>query len=1044
MNLPELGVRRPVTTAMLFTAIIILGFVSLSRLGIDLMPKIEIPTIGVITQYEGAGSQEVENRITELLEERLATVSDLDKIESTSQEGLSIVLLKFEWGTNLDVASNDVRDSLDIVKPYLPEDVDDPSIFKFDLSMMPVLIMGVTADESYPHLRKIIEDKVCTPLEAIPGVAAARVRGGLERQILVEIDRTRLEAYHLSINQIVGVLRAENISLPGGHLKIGRLDYILRTPEELEISEIEKIVVATRSGVPIYLKHIASVRDAFKEETEKVHIDRMPGIIMMVQKQSGANTVNVSRRVLQELEALGKELPPDVNLKVVMDFSEFITLSIKNLRNTVFFGGIFVFLVILFFLRNLRGSIIVASSIPICLIITFVLMFAGDFTINILSLSSLAIAIGMVVDAAIVVYENIHRHTELGERASEAAVIGASEVGTPIVAAVLCMVSVFIPLVFVGGMTGVLMRELAFTISLALLASLFTALTLIPMLSSKLLRARRESEVSNPTSRKIPLSRFYIQSEKWFKGLENRYRLLLGWALSHRRLVISGGFVILALSFAMVKFVSTEFMPAMERGMLTFNVELPVGERFEETGKVVKTMDEIIAKHVPEMETCFSRWGYAERGIESLMGGEQGSNIGMSMTKIVTKSERKRSEREIALDLKSKFSSFPGAEVRFSAEDPMEGLMFGGGKPLTIEIRGYDLGTARNFSRQVAEVIKGIRGVSDVEISRREGKPELQIIVDRDRASSLGLNVANIATAIETYFKGKVATQYREGGDEYDILVRLREEDRQHIKDVENVFVTSPLGKQIGLSNIAEIRRQVGPVKIERKGQERIVKVSGEIYGRDLGSVVREAKEKLSRLTIPPGFTFGFGGAREEQEKSFRLLFLALILGIILVYMVMASQFESIRDPFIILSAIPFSMIGVIWALIITGYTLSVISFIGLIMLTGIAVETGIVLISYINILRRRGMETREAIMEGGRVRFRPVLMAAITTILGLTPLALARGEGAEMWSPLAITVIGGLLVSTVVTLIFIPTLYSVFEERVKRKLSRQKMRRNS
>lgn len=1010
-------------TAMLFIAAIILGLVSLTRLGIDMMPEIELPTVSVITTYQGAGPQEVENRVTEVLEERLSTVSNLDRIESISQEGVSSVNLKFDWGVNLDEATNDVRDKVDLAQAFLPEDADDPIIFRFDFSMMPILILGVTAQESYPILHDLLDERVVDPLKTVPGVATALVRGGLEREILVEVNRTRLEAYHLSVDQVIDALKRENLSLPGGHLKTGKMDYLIRTPEELEIPEIKDIIVATRNGTPIYLKDVAEVKDTFKEETVKVEVNRRPGLILLVQRQSGANTVRVTERVLKKLEELKDNLPPDVKINVVRNMSEFISLSIAILRNALFWGGLFVILVILFFLRNLRGSLIIACAIPTSLIITFILMYLADYTLNWISLSSLAIAIGLVVDGAIVILDNVYRHRELGERPSEAAIFGSSEVGKAVIASSLTTVAIFLPLIFIKGVIGIMFKQMAFVVILALLASLATALVLIPMLSSKLLHSKKEE--------KGPLRRLYKRSERWFSIVEERYKILLGWALGNRKKVILGAAALLLSSLLLFPLVGTRFMPEQDSGLFQVNIEMPVGTRLEETGKVTRAIEEIFSREVPETEASFARWGYQETGLRSPIIREEGSHIGMTMTRLVPIGKRRRSSQEIVESLRPLVTSFPGARVRFSTEDPLTGLLFGGGKPLTIEVWGYDLDLGRRLAQEVAKIIEGIEGVKDVEISRKEGKPELQIVVDREKASRLGLNVSVIGNTIKSLVSGKKATQYRERGREYDISVRLREEDRDQIEDLEKIFITSPSGKQIRLSNVVSIREEIGPAKIERRDQQRIIKVMGNI-GRDLGSIVREAEEKIKALTIPSGFFIKFSGEREEQEKSFRNLLFALILGVILVYMVMASQFESLRDPFIILFSVPFAMIGVIWALLITNQIFTVDAFIGLIMLVGIVVNNAIVLISYINILRERGYTIREAVTLGGKTRLRPVLMTTITTVFGLLPLALLRGEGSEFWRPFGITIIGGLLVSTLITLIFVPTLYSIFEEKRK------------
>jgi len=1030
MRLPEIGVRRPVATAMFFIAIVIVGLVCLTQLGIDMMPDMEIPTVGVITTYQGAGSQEVESRITEIIEEQVSTVQGLDEIQSSSQEGISVVSAKFDWGYNLDEATNDIRDKVDLAKEALPDDADDPILFKFDLSMMPILVLGIRADQSYPLLYNLAEKKIADPLKQIPGVAAATIRGGLEREIHVDIDLEKLDAFHLAIDQVINVLRAQNLSLPGGHIKTGKTDYLVRTPEEFRsVEEITHVVVTHSNGVPVFLKDIATVEDGFKELTRDVTVGRKKGLIVMVQKQSGANIVAVADRVRKELEEIKRGLPPDVDIAIAMDSSDFIKRSIANLRNAVLYGGLFVILAILFFLRNLRGSIIVAISIPSSLIVSFLFLYLAGYTINVMSLTSLAIAVGMVVDASIVVLENIFRHGERGERMTQASMLGPSEVETAVSASTLTNIAVFVPIIFVGGITGIMFKQLAYVVCLTLLTSLLTALLLVPMLSSQLLKAKKDGE--KPQKAGI-LGRLSLLSEGFFRGMDAWYSRLLGWSLGHKKIVILVALTLLTGTAGLVPMIGTEFTPQQDQGQFQVTIEMPEGTRMEETGRISEAVEEIIYQHVPELESSFRSWGIGEEGIATLLGGSEGSNIGTMRCRMVSMDERERSTKEVVNALRPLMNSFPGADIRFSVDDPISGLMFGGGKPFQIDVYGYDLEIGRDLSQRVASVLKSIPGLTDVEISRKEGKPELQIIVDREKASRLGLNVSAVAQTARTYIAGTVATQFREKGDEHDIRVRLMEKDREHIEDIAKSFVRTSSGKAVPLSTIADIKHDIGPVKIERKGQERIISITADLYKRDLGSVVKEAREKLAGIEFPEGFSYIFSGAREEQEKSFRFLFVALLLGGVLVYMVMAAQFESLRDPFIIFFSIPFGIIGVIWAMVLTGQPLSVISFIGLIMLLGIVVNNAIVLIDYINILRKRRFSVRDAVVQGGKNRLRPVLMTAFTTIFGMLPLALSTGEGSEMWNTMGTTVIGGLLVSTFITLFFVPTLYAIFEERVK------------
>ena len=1032
MKLPEFGVRRPVFTTMIFVAIVLLGIVALNMLPIDLMPKMEIPTMAVITFYRGAGAEDIETKITKVIEEQVSTTPNIKEVTSTSEENLSVVTMRFEWGTDLDEAANDVRQRLDMAIMNLPDDADRPMLFKMDVSMMPMLFFGVTAQQSYPRLRDIIDNKFCDPLKRIPGVAMATIMGGLEREIQVNIDRQRLEAYHLSISQVTAMLAAENLSLPAGDLKIGRTDYIIRVPGEFRnVEEIGDVVVGNFNGTPIYLRDIAQVKDSFKEKERRVRINREEGLIVMVQKQSGANTVTVANRIKKTLPKLEKKLPPDVKVVLIMDSSEFIIRSINNLASTVGWALLFVVLVVFFFLREIRGSLIIAVTIPVSLVVAFSFLYVGGYTINMMSLSAIAIALGMVVDNAIVIYENIYRHHSGGESRKEASIFGAGEVGTAVMASTFTTIAIFFPIIFVKGLTGIMFRELGLVVMIVLAASLFSALTLTPMLSSQFMRVPLPGE-----ERKGLIRRFHDFSEKWFTGLEATYRRLLNWALNHREIIIAVSLGIFVGSLFLFKIVGTEFMPTMDQGQVRGTVELPVGTRVEATDQVMKKIEDIMEKEVPERKMMFARCGKSETGFGAMMGQRSDTHIIMVGGRLVPKNERKRSDRDIAQALSKKIAKIPGIQtIDFAQQDAMQ-MISGGVKPVTVEIYGHDIAKTDTFAVEVKKIMDEIPGLTDVTISREKGKPELWVEVDRKKAASLGLNMAQIASTLRTKFYGDVATKYREGGEEYDTFVRLEGSDRQSIADLENAFVTSPLGKQIPISNIARIVERRGPLTIERKDQERVVYVGGSLYKRSLGKVVADLKKRLAKISIPEGIAVEIGGSAQDQAETFRWLGIALVFGIILVYMVMAAQFESLLDPFVILFSIPFAIVGVIWALFITGKTFNTISFVGMVMLVGIVVNNAIVLVDYINIMRARGLALFEAILVTGPRRLRPVLMTAFTTIFALLPLALKTGEGSEMWSPLAISVIGGLLVSTLVTLILVPVMYSIFETRVKKNVT--------
>jgi len=1033
MKLPELGVNRPVTTLMVFLGILLLGFVTLTQLPIDLLPDIEIPSISVITIYQGASTEDVETRVTKVIEDYVSTVPNLKEITSVSREGMSAVTLRFEWRTNLDEAANDIRQGLDFAKRDLPDDIEDPMLVKFDMSMMPILILGITADQSYDQLHKIAEDDIADPLKRIPGVAMAVSMGGHKREIQINIDRQRLEAYHITIDQVAGILAAENMTLPAGNLKIGRTDYGLRVPGEFSsVSEIGNTIVGMAGGKPIHLKDVANVKDSFEEAERRISINGGKGLILMVQKQSGANTVEVVNNIKKALPDIQRNLPSDVKINIAMDSSDFIKRSISNLASTIGWAMLFLMLVVIFFLREWRGSIIIALTIPFSLLVAFIFLFVMGYTINMMSLSAIAIAIGMVVDNAIVVYENIYRHrSEQGESKHEAALWGASEVGLAITASTATTVAIFVPIIFVKGITGVMFQQLAIVVIIVLLASLFCALTFAPMLSARILRLPHE------VRRKYAwISFLQTSAGSIVQGLTTVYLGVLRWSLRHRKVIVFTGLSVFIITLVSAKFfLPTEFMPEMDQGELMGTVELPVGTRVEVTSEVMSKLEAFVDKNVPESEILFARCGVSETGMESVMGQESGTNIIMIGGRLVQKSKRNRSVSDIGRAIADYAVTIPGVKkVDFTAQDPMQAMTSGGEKPISIQLFGNDLETTNRAAGEIKEIMESIPGIVDIDISREMGNPEYWVEVDREKASTLGLNMAQIANTLRTSFYGKVATQYREAGDEYDMFVRFRKSDRQTTADVENTVIITPAGQRIPLKSIARVVERQGPLTIERRDQDRVVYIGGGLYGRSLGEVVKDLRSRLEDLKLPTGASLEIGGSAEDQAESFRWLFIALIVGIILVYLVMAAQFESLIDPFIIMFSVPFAIVGVIWALFITGYTLSIISYIGMIMLVGIVVNNAIVLVDYTNILRARGVPVHDAIIMAGKRRLRPVLMTALTTIFALTPMALSKGEGSEMWSPLGVSVIGGLFVSTVITLIFVPTLYSIFEERIKGK----------
>ena len=1042
MNFPEFGVKKPVTNLMIFSCIIILAFYGLSKLGLDMMPEITPPSITVVSSYPGASPDDVEVKVTEPLENQLATTPGLEKITSRSSEGSSIVSLKFKWGTNLDEASNDIRDRIELAKrflPDIPDEMDNPFIYKFNTADIPILYMGITAEESYPELYDIIDKRVGDSLRQLTGVGTVQLIGGMERQINVWIDRERLEGYGLSIIDIQNTLKQENITQPLGSIKSGLTDYMLRLQGEFaEPEEMNLVILGQRNNKFIYLKDVATVEDSFREITTIMRMDKHPAMMMMVQKQAGINTVEVTQNVKNRLAQIQKVLPSDIKMYTIFDTSKDIINALDSLKTSLWIGILLVILVVWFFLRQFYGSLIIALTIPFSLLIAFIYLFMGGKTINIMSLSSLAIACGMVVDNAIVVVDNIYRHMERGRRPKEAAIFATQEMFLSISASTLTTVVVFLPLLFVSGVVGIMFGELATIVTVTLLASLFTAATFTPMLCAKWLRVRNTGAEASKGRIGSLLSKFYDISENWFKSWENWYEKALAWSLRHKKIIIFGFSAVFILSLFSIRFIGNEFMPDEDSGDVRITVELSVGTRVEETDKVARKVEEIFDRTAPEKKIMYVRSGESTRGLGRIMGGASGTHVVSAGAKLVPKEQRKRSVAEVGQALRKEIRKIPGVlKADVSTGNPIGRMITGaGGKAIQVEIIGHSFEDTNAFAEKVKAMMETVPGVVDTSVSRDISLPELKIEVDREKATSLGLTMNTIATSIKTFIEGATATKYREKGKTYDIYIRLEESSRTKIEDIESLSIVSPLtGKQIKLINVAKVYEIKGPIRIERMNRERVVRVESNVYKRSPGKVIEDIKAGLKKLTLPSDTMINFGGDAEEQGKAFMDLTLLLVLGIILVYMVIAAQFESLMDPLIIMFSVPFTFTGVFLGFLITRTTLSVITFLGMVMLMGIVVNNAIVLISYISILRQRGYSMIEAVTLGGKDRLRPVLMTTITTLAGLLPMALSRGEGAETWQPLGVTMISGLTLSTLITMIFVPTLYAIVEGRIKKSI---------
>ncbi len=1022
MNIASGSIHRPVLTTIVFIIIITLGVVSFSRLSIDLMPEITYPTISVMTSYENVGPQEMEELVTRPLEESLSAVQGVEEITSTSTEGRSSIRVSFTWGYDLDVAANDIRDRIDRSLGRLPEDIERPMIRKFDISQFPVVILGISSDMNLRDLRQLIEDQVKYRLERVPGVAAIDIYGGLYREIHVDLKADKLKALGLSTTQIITALRNENRNIPAGLYDKGNLEVLIRTQGEyLNLDEIRNTVITIRGGVPIQIKDVANVEDSWQEIRRYDRINGKPGINIRVSKQSGSNTVKVVEAVHAELARIRQDIP-QIEIIPTIDTSVYIKQSINNITTSALQGGILAVLILFLFLRNISSTVIIGISIPISIIATFGLIYFGGFTLNLMTFGGLALGIGMLLDNSIVVLENIFRHRESGKSLFESSLIGTSEVSSAIIASTLTTLVVFLPVVFVRGMSGIMFQQMAFVVSFSLLCSLVVALTLVPMLCSKFLHIRTVTDGSGGGR----LQKIYSISEKVFLRVEEKYSMLLRWALGRRKLVVFTSLGLFIISLVLVRLIGVELMPAADEGEVQVNLEMAVGTRLGVLDETTQKVEDIVRREVMEAVNILTQVGG---------GGYQssGGHTASVRVTLVPQKERKRSSEEIANDLRGKLMAIPGVTIRTRQGQGLFILRMGQSSTdnVNVEIRGYDLATAQLLARDVNEVVKDVPGITDTRISREEGSPEQIIRIDRQKAADLGLSVSRIGDALQTAVGGSRSSYFREGGKEYDILVRLSEDDRRSMASILDLTVLNDRGEPVVLRNVVQSIPREGPVRIERKDQERIITVSANFTGRDMGSIISDIRKKLRSIPVPKDFSIIFGGDYEEQQKGFRELMFGFILALFLVYMVMAGQYESFRDPTIVMFSIPMALIGVVFTMILTGTIFSMQAFIGCIMLAGIVVNNAIILVDYTNLLRRRDkLPLMDAITTAGSRRLRPVLMTTLTTILGLLPLSFGLGEGGEAQAPLARVVIGGLTSSTLITLILVPVIYSIFEQR--------------
>lgn len=1039
MSIYESSVKKPVTTALIFVAIAVLGLFSYSRLSVDLYPKIELSMATVMTTYSGAAAADIEQNITKRLESSLSTVSNLKKVTSTSKDNVSVITLEFEYGTNMDEAVNDIRSVLDMQQNYLPDNAEKPVVFKFSADMMPVAYLAARTTGSPTGLYKILDEKVANPLNRIDGVASVSISGAPEREIQILTDPKKLEAYKMSIEQVAAVIAAENKNIPGGSIDVGSETYAVKIDGEFaESDQIKDIIVGSIGGKNIYLRDIAVVKDTLKERATEVYTNGVQGSSIIIQKQSGANVVEISKKIREALPAIQASLPPEIELETVLDTSEFIEGSISSLSETVILAAVFVVLVVLFFLGRWRATIIIILTIPVSLIAAFIYLMITGNTLNIISLSSLSIAIGMVVDDAIVVLENITTHIERGSKPKDAAIYATNEVAVAVIASTLTIVAVFFPLTMMTGLAGIMFKQLGWIVTIVIVVSTGAALSLTPMLSAKLLK--------KDPKRSKAFQRLYTPIEKLLDGLDNFYEKTLRWAIHHRVRVVVFGFALFISSLFLVARVGTDFFPATDNSQISVTIELPVGSRVEQARKLNNYLYEKWSKKYPEILVY-----------QSSMGASDGSNIFMSLRnsgthiisytiKLSNVKERTKSIFDIADEMREDLNAIP--EIYKYSVIPGENLgSIGSSNNIEVDVLGYNFADAEKTAHQVAEIMKRTAGVKDVSLSRDAYTPQFSIVFDRAKLAQNNITLSSAATSVRSRINGLTLSQFREEGEEYDITVKDDIQYRKSIQDIEDMVLYNTQGKQIRLSEVARVEETMAPPTIGHLDRERVITVTGLVSKRSLGDIAADVQAEINKMSIPNMISVKISGSVEDQKESFSDMMMLLILVILLVYIVMAAQFESLRDPFIIMFSLPFAFTGVFVALWLTGTSLSLIALIGAVMLVGIVVKNGIVLIDYINLNKERGTSIRRSVIKGGKSRLRPVLMTTATTLLGMLLMALGIGEGSETWQPMGIAIIGGLTLSTILTLIVVPVIYTGFhgrDVRAKRKLWAKQLKANA
>ena len=1033
MSVYESAVKRPIMTALCFIAVVIFGIFSFSKLPIDLMPDIETNTMMVITSYSGASASDIENNVTRPLENTLNSVEHLKHITSKSRENISIVTLEFEYGYDIDDLTNDVRDKLDMISSALPDGVSTPIIFKFSADMMPIMMLSVKAEESMPALYKILDDNIANPLARIDGVGTVSISGAPKREINIYMNPEKMEAYNITVEAVSSAIGAENRNIPGGNFDIGNNTYALRVEGEFKSpKDMLNIVVGSYNGANIFLKDIARLVDGTEERAQKTYTDGQNGAMIIIQKQTGGNSVEIINSIYDKLPELQKRLPSDIKIGVIMDSSDNIMMTVKALGETIAYALIFVMLVVFVFLGRWRATVIIGITIPFSLIASFIYLLISDGSLNIISLSCLSIAIGNVVDDAIVVLENITTHIERGSSPKSAAVHGTNEVAISVVASTLTMLAVFFPLTMINGMAGVLFKQLGWMMCTIMVVSTVAALSLIPMMCSQMLKLQKKQ------SKFFKI--FYTPIGRGLDKLDNWYAKRINWAVRHRWTVLIACFSIFIASLFTFPSLKSEFFPSQDSARASATLELPIGTRVERAEEIgLKLTNLWMERYGKDLKACNFTVGQADEDNAFASMSDNGSHIIKFNFSFVPLTERTLGLSEICdqmrADIKNRFPEI----ARFNLQSGGGGM--GGQVTASFEIYGYDFAVTDSLAKNLARNLEKSPLISQVNISRSDYQPEYQVDFDREKLAMHGLNLSTAATYLRNRYNGALATFFREDGDEYDVKVRFEPESRTSIADIENVVLYANNGTKVRVKDVGKVVQRELPPTIERKDRERIVKVDAVMAaGAALSDGVAYGMGVVNEMAIPSGYSIQIAGSYEDQMESNAEMGVLALLIIVLVFIVMAAQFESLTYPFIIMFSVPFALSGVLIALFITGTTMNIMSILGAIMLIGIVVKNGIVLIDYTMLLRERGLGIIPATVRAARSRLRPILMTTLTTILGMVPLATSQGVGAEMWRPLGVAVIGGLTISTIMTLVYTPVMYCIFGSNgIKR--NRKKLR---